>query len=175
MIASLRLYAIAAPAAVLGAAGIYFWLRSRRKSAQEIERERRQRIAAFGRITDGTVMDVCEIPPQASGADGRPQFPTQLLIFNYDVAGVTYDASQDVTTLRQFIDLHTCRLGLPTSVKYDPQNPGNSIVIAEGWSGLRKWNAPPAREANAAPASNLNAAAAAAVTPSPATESAHSN
>ena len=61
-----------------------------------------------------------------------------LLVYTYDVAGVTYEASQDVTHLRQFIDLYSCRLGLPTSVKYDPHNPGDSIVISETWSGLRK-------------------------------------
>ena len=61
-----------------------------------------------------------------------------LLIYTYDVAGVSYEASQDVTHLRQFIDLYSCRLGLPASVKYDPHNPGDSIVISETWSGLRK-------------------------------------
>ena len=60
-----------------------------------------------------------------------------VLIYTYDVAGVSYEASQDVTHLRQHIDMHTCRIGLPASIRYDPQNPGNSIVIAEGWSGLR--------------------------------------
>ena len=61
-----------------------------------------------------------------------------LLIYKYDVAGVTYEASQDVTHLRQFIDLYSCRLGLPASVKYDSHNPGDSVVISETWSGLRK-------------------------------------
>ena len=61
-----------------------------------------------------------------------------LLVYKYDVAGVTYEASQDVTHLRQFIDVYSCRLGLPASVKYDPHNPGDSIVISETWSGLRK-------------------------------------
>ena len=37
-----------------------------------------------------------------------------LLVYTYDVAGVTYEASQDVTHLRQFIDLYSCRLGLPS-------------------------------------------------------------
>jgi len=27
---------------------------------------------------------------------------------------------------------------LPTSVKYDPQNPGNSLVVSERWMGLRQ-------------------------------------
>jgi hypothetical protein len=25
------------------------------------------------------------------------------------------------------------------AVKFDPRNPANSIVLAEGWSGLRVW------------------------------------
>jgi hypothetical protein len=54
------------------------------------------------------------------------------------VAGVSYEASQDVTYLRQWINLQSCRLGLHTSVKYDARNPGNSMVIAEGWMGLRQ-------------------------------------
>ena len=64
--------------------------------------------------------------------------PATMLIYQYDVAGVSYEASQDVTYLRQWINLHSCRLGLPTSVKYDSHNPGNSMVIAEGWMGLRQ-------------------------------------
>ena len=62
----------------------------------------------------------------------------QLLVYTYDVAGVQYECSQDVTHLRQFVDLHSCRLGLPASVKFDPHNPSNSIVTSETWSGLRK-------------------------------------
>jgi hypothetical protein len=96
-----------------------------------MERERRQRLNAMGRIIDGTVLDVHE----ERGPDGRAQ---QLLIYRYDVAGVSYEASQDITHLRHLVDLHSCQIGLPASVKYDAQNPGNSIVIAEGWTGLRK-------------------------------------
>ena len=69
------------------------------------------------------------------GASNRP---STFLIYQYDVAGVSYEASQDVTYLRQFINLHSCRLGLPTSVRFDPQNPGNSIVLSERWMGLRQ-------------------------------------
>jgi hypothetical protein len=61
-----------------------------------------------------------------------------MLIYKYDVAGVSYECSQDVTYLRHWINLHSCRLGLPTSVKYDPQNPGNSLVVSENWMGLRQ-------------------------------------
>jgi hypothetical protein len=109
----------------------YAMLRRKPKSAEELERERRQWLNTVGRITDGTVIDVQEIAPDGGHA-------ATMLIYQYDVAGVSYEASQDVTYLRQWINLHSCRLGLPTSVKYDSRNPGNSMVISESWVGLRQ-------------------------------------
>jgi len=130
MNAELRLYSMIA----LGGAGLLAalvaWSRSRRKTPDQRERERRIRISEIGRITDGTVIDVSEM--QTNGSD-----ELQLLIYHYDVAGVSYEASQDVSSLRHMVDLHSCRSGLMTSIKYDPSNPGNSIVIAENWTGLR--------------------------------------
>ena len=128
---SLRLLTllIGGVAALAAGASLLVW-RARRKTPEQREMERRQRIAQLGRITDGTVIDVSELNHNGSGA-------LQLLIYQYDVAGVSYEAAQDVTHLRPFVDLHTCRIGVPASIKYDPQNPGNSIVIAESWSGLR--------------------------------------
>jgi hypothetical protein len=125
----LRLYSFCLGGATVAAVSISYWVRGRRKSAEQREQERRLRLSRFGRITDGTVIDVHET------ADSNP---IQLLIYQYDVAGVSYECSQDVTHLRQFIDLHSCRLGLPASIKYDPQNPGNSILLSEEWSGVRK-------------------------------------
>jgi hypothetical protein len=116
--------------AAAGAAALGAWLRARRKSPEQREHERRERLNQVGRITDGTVIDVSELNENGRGA-------MQLLIYNYDVRGVSYEASQDITHLRQFVDLHSCRIGVPTSVKYDPQNPGNSIIVSERWSGLR--------------------------------------
>jgi hypothetical protein len=112
--------------------GGYALLRRKSKSPAELERERRTRLDGVGRITDGTVIDVQEMPP-SNGAHAAV-----LLIYKYDVAGVSYECSQDVTYLRQWINLHSCRLGLPTSVKYDPHNPGNSLVVSENWMGLRQ-------------------------------------
>lgn len=120
---------------VVGGAGVafvmYFLLRRKPKSPEELERKRREFIDQVGRITDGTVIDVQELP-------FNEQRSATMLIYQYDVAGVSYEASQDVTYLRQRINLHSCRLGLPTSVKYDPQNPGNSLVVSEAWMGLRQ-------------------------------------
>jgi hypothetical protein len=126
---SLRLYTIVLSAIGLALA-IYAMLRRKPKNADQIELERRTWLNTIGRITDGTVIDVQEITTALNR-------PATMLIYQYDVAGVSYEASQDVTYLRQWINLHSCRLGVPTSVKYDTRNPGNSMVIAEGWVGLR--------------------------------------
>ena len=127
---SLRLYMLILSGAGLAIAG-YALLRRKPKTAEEVEKERRVWLTTIGRITDGTVIDVQEID-----ADGTRA--ATMLIYQYDVAGVSYEASQDVTYLRQLINLHSCRLGVPTSVKYDTRNPGNSMVISEGWIGLRQ-------------------------------------
>jgi|SRR3954469_1656003 hypothetical protein len=124
---TLRLYSLLGLGGALLMAASAAMARKRRKTPEQREQERRMRISESGRITDGTVIDVHEIEEPAA----------QLVIYHYDVGGVSYEASQDVTNLRQLVDLHNCRIGLPASIKYDPQNPGNSIVIAEGWSGLR--------------------------------------
>jgi len=127
---SLHLYILVLTAMGVAAAS-YALLRRKTKNADHVEHERRTWLNQVGRITDGTVIDVQEI----TTARNRP---ATMLIYQYDVAGVSYEASQDGTYLRQWINLHSCRLGLPTSVKYDSRNPGNSMVIAEGWMGLRQ-------------------------------------
>jgi len=128
---SLRLYGLIAASgtALLGA---YVLMRRKPKTADDLERERRVWLEGTGRITDGTVIDVQELEAVAR------RHAAVMLIYKYDVAGVSYECSQDVTYLRQWINLHSCRLGLPTSVKYDPHNPGNSLVVSESWMGLRQ-------------------------------------
>jgi hypothetical protein len=125
-----RLYALLLGGTGAAMAAAYL-LRRKPRTAEDIERQRRAFLGHVGRITDGTVIDVQEL----SISDHRT---ATMLIYQYDVAGVSYEASQDVTYLRQWINLHSCRLGLPTSVKYDPQNPGNSLVVSENWMGLRQ-------------------------------------
>src|SRR3954462_1062084 len=129
MLLSLRLYVIAGGLIIAGGLTALRLATRRKKTPQDHERERRELLDRIGRIIDGTVIDVTELNADEPNA-------AQLLIYHYDVAGVQYEASQDVTHLRQFVDLHNCRIGVPTSVKYDPQNPGNSMVLSERWSGL---------------------------------------
>ena len=129
---SVPLYPILAFAAVAAIIGYALLSRKNKRPEEQMERDRREQLTLRGRIIDGNVIDVLELEDDESGRQ------MILLIYTYDVAGVTYEASQDVTHLRQFIDLYSCRLGLPASVKYDPHNPGDSLVISETWSGLRK-------------------------------------
>jgi hypothetical protein len=129
---SFRLYPVLAFGVVAAIIGYALLSRKDKKPDEEVERERRTALTRGGRIIDGNVIDVLELEDDLSGQQ------MILLVYTYDVAGVTYEASQDVNHLRQFIDLYSCRLGLPASVKYDPHNPSDSIVISETWSGLWK-------------------------------------
>jgi hypothetical protein len=127
--ALIRIYTMTG-ALVIAVASSMLLLRRSKKTPEQREALRRERINAGGRITDGTVLDVQEY-------DSDTDHATQMVIYTYDVSGVQYECSQDVTHLRQYLDLRSCRIGVTTSVKYDPYNPGNSIVVAETWCGLR--------------------------------------
>src|SRR5580704_9727067 len=102
---SLRLYGMVAIGGV-ALVGAYALLRRKPKNVDELERERRAWLEGTGRITDGTVIDVQEL-----AAEEKRRAAT-MLIYKYDVAGVSYECSQDVTYLRHWINLHSCRLGL---------------------------------------------------------------
>jgi hypothetical protein len=118
-----------AAAALLGALGVWLLLRNR-PSAEEVERARRQFLVQSGRILDGMLLDVCEV----EAGDGRT---LTMLLFSYRIGGVDYECSQDITDIRSVIDEAQVRAGFPCSIRYQPGNPQNSIVVAEGWSGLR--------------------------------------
>jgi hypothetical protein len=68
------------------------------------------------------------------------------LYYTYEVRGVHYTASQDVSSLREQLPDAPERLGGMVNMKYAAQNPANSILVCEEWSGLRA--APQAAEAN---------------------------
>ena len=129
---SLRDPLVLGAAAALCSGGVaYYLLRRKRPSAEEVERARRLDLVKTGRIIDGTVIDIAEL-----AAEGD-QSSIDLIIYKYEIAGVIYECAQDVTVLKNFVDIHACRLDFPCSVRYDPHQPGNSIVVAENWSGLR--------------------------------------
>jgi hypothetical protein len=129
---------------VVAAAGVASYVLTRRKpTPEEIERERRDLLARSGRITDGTIMDTMimetrNAAAQASETSTQPDgsAPTpDIIVYNYRIAGVTYECAQDVTALAEYV--HNIRTDLPIQVRYAPHNPANSIVVAETWSGLR--------------------------------------
>ena len=108
----------------------WFVIRRRRVSAEEMERRRRVELAAMGRIIDGVIIDA-PLYHAEEMAQGAPA----LIGFKYRIAGVEYECSQDVSALPS--ETEDFRIDLPVSIKYDPRNPANSIVVAENWSGLR--------------------------------------
>jgi len=130
-----------AAAGVALAAGAAWWLfRRRRPTADEIERERRQILFSYGRIVDGTLLDGFEIT--AEDGDGN-EMQRHMLLYQYEISGVVYECSQDVTALASILDPTTVKLGFPCSIRYQPGSPENSILIAERWSGIREVYASP--------------------------------
>jgi len=113
-------------------AALAVWLIFRKRpSAEELERARRQFLVQSGRIVDGMLLDIYDIAAE----DG---LTLTMLLFSYRIAGVDYECSQDITAIRGVVDAAQVRAGFPCSVRYQPGNPQNSIVVAEGWSGLRE-------------------------------------
>jgi hypothetical protein len=95
------------------------WQRAR-VTPEERERRRCAQLVAVGKIIDATLVELRD----------------SLVFYCYSVRGVEYTASQD---LSRFMDAATVDFsGVSSmSVKYDPRNPANSIVVAEEWNGLR--------------------------------------
>jgi hypothetical protein len=95
----------------------------RRPAPEELERRRRGTLYRLGKMGDGEIIDV-----EAASAS---------IVYSYSVAGVVYTASQDMGALQSFLPKDVMTMVGPVSVKFDPRNPANSIVLCEDWSGLR--------------------------------------
>jgi hypothetical protein len=104
--------------ALVGVMGYRAW-RASRITPEERERRRRSSLVAHGKMGDATVTEVRE----------------QFLFYAYLVRGVEYTASQDISGLLEHVPNDLALLST-VSVRYDPRNPANSIVVAETWSGL---------------------------------------
>ena len=102
----------------------------KRPTAEEAERARREFLVQSGRLVDGTLLDVYDVEAE----DGRS---LTMLLYSYRTAGVDYECSQEIGALRSHEEVATIQIGFPCTVRYQPGNPQNSIVIAETWSGLR--------------------------------------
>ena len=104
---------------LLAIVGYRAWRQSR-ITPEERERRRCAHLVAIGKINDAMLVEIRD----------------HLVFYSYGVRGVEYTASQD---LSRFANLAASDFSgvSAMSVKYDPRNPANSIVMAEEWNGLR--------------------------------------
>lgn len=113
-------------AAILGASGVLFstvlWIAfHRRITPAEREKRRRLTVNAYRRAIEGMVNE----------SDG------DFIHYQYELRGVSYSASQDVSALSAMLPDNRGILLGTASVRFDPRNPANSIVICEEWSGMQ--------------------------------------
>jgi hypothetical protein len=89
-----------------------------RRKPVNAEAERRARLDAAGRITDGIIIDT--ISDDAGSI--------KQIFYRYTVSGVDYESSQllDQEQQRRPLDYAP---GARVAVRYDPHRPGNSIVV----------------------------------------------
>ena len=112
-----------------GAVGYFAWRRNQHEpTPEEIEHDRREFLAIAGRITDGNILEI-------QWAEDPGLDTPHTLLYQYRIAGVTYECAQDVSPLAEH--LRHVRLDLPIQVRFDPRSPADSIVVAESWTGLR--------------------------------------
>jgi hypothetical protein len=143
----------ALPLAILGVlaiVGLYYWLRREPEDPYDMERQRRAYLNRVGRIVEGQVLEIVDQSrdgrdpkktAKTSGLFGRNRAATgngsqKLLYYTYSISGVTYETAQDITGLEEQAHLSRIAAGQTASVKYDPSNPSNSILLADDWSGL---------------------------------------
>lgn len=103
--------------------------RWRAKKPDEVEKLRRFHVNGHGRIASAEILDVLE--------KGPPENSSCVLVYRYQVAGVVYEAAQEVSNFPGITILAESLSGLEASVKYDPRKPANSIIACEEWSGLK--------------------------------------
>ncbi|GAC1700861.1 MAG: hypothetical protein NVS9B4_03060 [Candidatus Acidiferrum sp.] len=114
---------------------------------EDTERKRRLHLNQIGRIAEGQVVEFVEHAAEPHPADKKlfarnarssaPAGPRQLVSYSYAISGVSYHTAQDITGLEGQIRFERLVAGQPASVKYDPSNPSDSILVADDWSGLR--------------------------------------
>jgi hypothetical protein len=77
-------------------------------------------------------------PDKCRGIEGQViDFNETTLFFSYEVRGVIYNASQDLSVYPGAVPQDPgCLLG-PVTVRYSTLNPANSLIVASDWSGFR--------------------------------------
>jgi hypothetical protein len=95
--------------------------RASRISPEEMERQRRKALIDNGKMGDATLVEVRD----------------NLVFYSYEIRGIEYTASQDISALKSSLPPDPDVVVGPVSVRYDARNPANSIILAEEWSGIR--------------------------------------
>ena len=121
--------------AITAAAYLAWRLFHRQPDANELERRRREMLHGKGKIGDGEIVDV----------DGA------VILYSYSVGGVEYTVGQDASSIEALLPEDRMRMVGPASVRFDPKNPPNSIVVCEAWSGLRLRPVAPGQIPQASP------------------------
>ena len=115
-----KIVGLALVASLLIAAGA-FVIFQRRNTPERQELKRRFSVNTQGRWGDAFLLEAS----------------SQSLVYQYDVHGVSYNASQDVQHLAAYLPEQPDRLIGPVNIKYMVRNPANSIIVCEHWSGIR--------------------------------------
>ena len=146
LIADWKMLAAVAGTAIAGIAMIAYAFFRPAVNPEEAERKRRLHLNQIGRIAEGQVVELAEHEAQLPASRGifgsKPQplatnRSRQLVSYSYAISGVTYHTAQDITGLESQVRLERLVAGQPASIKYDPANPVDSILVADDWSGLR--------------------------------------
>jgi hypothetical protein len=142
-----RMWLAAGSGTILAAMAVVHWLR-RPRDPEEPERLRRSHVSQVGRIAEGHIIEILDTPDAPQESRGalsllgrrKPVAASNghrtLVCYGYLISGVSYETAQDVTGLEARFPISRLVPGQPASVKYDPANPTNSILLSEDWSGL---------------------------------------
>ena len=146
LLADWKLVLLMGGAAVAAAAMIIYAFLRPTVDPEAEERKRRLHLNQIGRIAEGQVVELVEHPPESKktrkgfGGGAHPLAevrPRHLVSYSYAISGVTYHTAQDITGLESQVRLERLVPGQSASIKYDPANPVDSILVADDWSGLR--------------------------------------
>ncbi|HEX9927764.1 MAG TPA: hypothetical protein VGB02_04370 [Pyrinomonadaceae bacterium] len=85
-----------------------------RKRKPDSEIERRERLLKNGRITEGRILDCDDEITQ--------------VFYIYSINGADYESSE-LLTAEQRLRTQDYAPGAKVSIRYDPRQPGNSIVV----------------------------------------------
>ena len=115
-----RLALLIATSAGLLAAGIVILFKVRR-NPREREKRRRLHVGRHGRMCEAFITEASP----------------EIIHFKYTISGAEYTASQDVTDLGSLLpDNPEALIGF-VYLKYLLNNPANSVLLSEEWSGLK--------------------------------------